>query len=338
VNPLDFTGPEFLRFYLVYGSAILLAAGLLRLFWSGSSTPLVSRRWSPGAYPGEDDAYAIALLRGGPREVVRALLCRLVADGLLTLDGCTLRRPDESPRERSLAPLEEAALSALRPAAGPENACLAVRRAAQVLAPQIAELRRELEQEGLVPGESRRRTQRGIMLGTFLFVCGLGLAKLAVALARGRTNVAYLILLLIVYGAACLFLLRPPLRTAAGRRYLDWLRGSHQGLVRMVSQGRREGVGELALAAGIYGLAALPTFTPLRNALEPQAARRNDGDAGGSADSGGTYSGCSSGDSGGASCGSGDSGGASCSSGDGGGASSCGGGCGGGGCGGCGGG
>lgn len=334
MNPLDFTGPEFLTFYLVYGVGLLASAILLRLHWSSPAT-LVSRRWSPGTYPREDDAYAIALLRGGPREVVRALLCRLVADGLLTLDRCTLRRPDESPREHSLAPLEEAAFSALRPSAGPENACLAVRRAAQMLAPQIGELRRQLEQEGLAPTEAQIRTQRRIGIVALLAVPGLGLAKLAVALERGRTNVAFLILLLIAYGAVCLFLLRPPLRTTAGRRYLSWLRGSHQGLVRMVSQGRREGTGELALAAGIYGLAALPTFTPLREALEPQAARRKDGDAGQHAGSG---SACSSGDSGGASCGSGDSSGSSCSSGDSGGASSCGGGCGGGGCGGCGGG
>ena len=326
MNPLDLSGPEFLRFYLVYGVGLLAAAALLR-FYLSSPTTLVSRRWSPGVYPREGDAYAIALLRGGPREVVRALLCRLVADGLLTLDGCTLRRPDESPREHALAPLEEAALCALRPATGPENACLAVRRAVQMLAPQIGELHRQLEQEGLAPTEAQARTQRRIGIAALLAVPGLGLVKLAVALARGRTNVGFLILLLIAYGAVCLFLLRPPLRTAAGRRYLDWLRGSHQGLVQMVGQGRREGAGELALAAGIYGLAALPVFMPLHQALEPQATRtKEDGGAG-----------CGGGDTGGAD-GGGDIGGSSCSSGDSGGASSCGGGCGGGGCGGCGGG
>ena len=328
MNPLDLSGPAFLRFYLAYGVGFLVAAALLRFYLSSSSATLVSRRWSPGVYPREDDAYAIALLRGGPREVVRALLCRLVADGLLTLDRCTLCRPDESPRERSLAPFEEAALSTLRPAAGPENACLAVRRAAQMLAPQIGELHRQLEQEGLALTEAQARTQRRIGIAALLAVPGLGLAKLVVALDRGRTNVGFLIVLLVAYGAVCLFLLRPPLRTAAGSRYLDWLRGSHQGLVRMMSQGRRDGTGELALAAGIYGLASLPTLTPLHQALKPQAAREKTRKK----ESG---SGC-----GGGSCGGGDFGGSSGGGGGGGSScgSSCGGGCGGGGCGGCGGG
>lgn len=324
MNPLDLRGPEFLNLYLVYGVGLLALAGLLRLLWSSSPMAPVSKRWSPGIYPREEDAYVIALLRGGPREVVRALLCRLVADGLLTLDGWSLRRPDESTREHSLAPLEEAALSALRPATGPENACTAERRAAQMLAAQISAFRQQLEQEGLVPSEAQRRAQRRIGIFALLAVPGLGLAKLVVALDSDRTNVGFLILLLIGYGAVCLLFLRPPLRTAAGKRYLDWLRGSHQGLARMVRQGRREGVGELALAAGIYGLAAVPIFTPLRKALNPQdETRKGDG-----------ASGC-----GGGASSDGDSGstGSSCSGGDGGG-SSCGGGCGGGGCGGCGGG
>ena len=303
MNPLDFPGPAFLRFYLVYGSSILLIAGLLRLFWRGSPSIPPSKRWSPGVYPREGDAYAIALLRGGPREVVRALLGRLVADGLLRLDRCTLRRADESPREPSLTPLEEAALEALLPAKGTAHVCLAERRAARALAPQTGALRRELEQEGLVPDESRRRAQRGVRLGTLLAVSGPGLARLFALLDRGR-NLILLILLVIASLTICLFLLRPPRRTPAGKRYLEWLQGSHRGLVRTVSERRRGEAGELALAAGIYGLGALPTFTPLHQALREQPA----GDAQETAGE------------------------------DTGGASSCGGGCGGAGCGGCGGG
>ena len=303
MNPLDFTDPEFLKLYVFYGSSTLLAAGLLRLLWSRSPSAPLSKRWSPGVYPREGDAYAIALLRGGPREVVRALLGRLVADGFLRLERCTLHRPDESTREPSLAPLEEAALDALLPATG-THACLAARRAARALAPQIGALYRELEQEGLVPGESRRRAQRGIGFGTLLVVTGPGLVAL---LDRGRTQ-AGLLILVIAYLAICLFLLRPPRRTPAGQRYLEWLQDSHQGLVRMVSQGRWGEATELALAAGIYGLAALPTFTPLHRALREQPAAPGGGDTP-EIDGEDTA-----------------------------GSSSCGGGCGGGGCGGCGGG
>jgi hypothetical protein len=168
------------------------------------------------------------------------------------------------------------------------------------------------------------------MVVTWLAVVGLGLAKLAVAISRGRLNVGFLILLLIGFWILIVRLLRPPQQTSAGQQYLAWLQESHRGLVRMLESGRRDSAGELALAAGIYGLTAVPGLTALGTAFQPVPVERRKDD--GSSSSG---SGCGSGSS--SDLGSSDSGGSDSGGSDSGG-SSCGGGCGGGGCGGCGGG
>jgi hypothetical protein len=68
VNPLDSTGPEPLLFYLVYGVVgFLLAWGLRRSLQRGFEVPPELRRLKPGHYPDDEDAYAVALLRGGRR-------------------------------------------------------------------------------------------------------------------------------------------------------------------------------------------------------------------------------------------------------------------------------
>lgn len=332
MNPLDLTGPEFLRFYIPYGLGVVALAWLVRALLGRASGALPSARWSPGIYPREGDAYAIAFLRGGRQEAVRTVLGRLVSAGVLEVSGPLVRAlPEASERASQLQLIEATAWSALErkmtlPAADAEQLLQGT------LEPHLREIEGELAREGLLPGPERTTAFRALMVATWLAVVGLGLAKLAVALSRGRWNVGFLILLLIGFWILIVRLLRPPRQSNAGQQYLDWLQESHRGLVRMLESGRRDSAGEMALAAGIYGLAAVPGLTALGTSFQPVPARplRKEGD--GSSSGGG----CGSGGSG---CGSGSSsdGGGSSDGGSSGG-SSCGGGCGGGGCGGCGGG
>ncbi|HEX9940728.1 MAG TPA: TIGR04222 domain-containing membrane protein [Thermoanaerobaculia bacterium] len=333
MNPLDMTGPEFLRFYLIYGVAGLALAALLRILWTyvSDATP-AGRRWTPGYYPHGDEGYGIALLRGGRKAAIRTLLGRLVTSGPLSLEGGELRWSGE---EAGLSSLERRATNAVGLI---QTVPEAERRIRQALAPELARIESDLESQGLIPTPLQRKGFWLLRILALLAIPGLGLAKLAVALARGKTNVLFLILMLAVYTVAALLLLRPPRLTRAGRRYLAWLRESHQGLVRMIEEGRRgENPGEAALAAGIFGLTALPALALLHG--QPQPRRRSAegseswGTGGIGADSGGDSGG---GDFGG---GGGDSGGGDSGGGDGGGGGGDGGGGGcGGGCGGCGGG
>ena len=79
-------------------------------------------------------------------------------------------------------------------------------------------------------------------------------------------------------------------------RYLSWLKESHKGLMGMVTDGRRQGFGELALVAGIFGISALPSLQPLHKAFVPPSSSGGGGDGGSS---------CSSGCGGGGGCGGG---------------------------------
>jgi len=218
-----------------------------------------------------------------------------------------LRVLPPAPEQPDLQPLEAEALAALYDGSPITVAMSALTR---TIRPRFEALELELRRQGVLTSPEQKRPFRLLFFAALVAVPGLGLLKFLVALSRGKSNVGFLVLLGIVFTLACLPL-RAPWRTAAGDRYLAWLRQSYQGL-----RGRDQGSahpGELALAAGIFGIAALPVFLDLKRAFHP---RPQSGRVSGSS--------CSSGsDSSGS-----DSGGSSCSSGSS---------CGGGGCGGCGG-
>lgn len=317
MNPLDLRGPEFLQFYLLYTLGILALAWLIRTWLLGRNPDSGTARWSPGVYPREGDGYHIALLRGGPREVVHTVLGSLLSAGLITVEDRTVRRPSEVPPPR-LPSIESEAFGAMAVAdsgIGISGAELVVNSA---VAPYVEQMGQDLRREGLLLSEIQAESFQRLRLLALAALLGLGMAKIVVALGRGRMNVGYLVLMMIVFTVAAFFLLRPPVRTGAGNEYLSWLRESHQGLVNLLSRGRREGLSEMALVAGIYGLQVLPEMSPLDRALrsKPPAVHG----AGNSSTHGG--GGCG--------------GGSSCGSSGGGGSCGGGGGCGGGGCGGCG--
>jgi uncharacterized protein (TIGR04222 family) len=307
MNPLDLTGPEFLGFYLPYGVCVLALACLVRALLHRSMGAPPDARWTPGIYPREGDAYAIASLRGGSQEAVRTLLGRLLeADLLAVREGQIHALGSPQSGVAQLQPIEQAAWRAFTPSVS-YRPLEAEQRVLQATAPQLQVVDDELARQGLTLTDKRKSTFRILLAVTALAVLGLGAAKLLVAFARGKSNVGFLILLLVGFGFSIARVLKVPRLTRTGQQYLSWLQESHRGLHQMILSGRRSGAGEMVLAAGIYGLAAVPLLTDLGTALQPPRPVQ---------------------DSSGSSCG----GGSSCSSG-----SSCGGGCGGGGCGGCGG-
>ncbi len=302
MNPLDMTGPEFLWFYLLWGVGVLAVAWMVRESWRSAGSPSSSSsiRWSPGVYPREGDSYTIALLRGGGREVVQTAMARLFSTGLLAVDGSTLHRG--RPKDPvSLQPVESAVLAAITAEQDGVSAVEAESRARQAALGLLRPLEDELEEQGLMPSREQVRRFELLRLAALFLVIGLGAAKLLVALYRGRFNVFFLFLMLIGYALTLYFLLRPPRRTRAGDRYLDWLKESHQGLMNLLASGRRESPGEMALLAGIYGLQVMPMMSPLHTALQPPQ-NRGDGGSGGCG-GGGDSGGCGGGGCGGGGCG-----------------------------------
>ncbi|MES1241320.1 MAG: TIGR04222 domain-containing membrane protein [Acidobacteriota bacterium] len=310
MNPLDLRGPDFLAFYIPYAVVVFAMALAVRWVYKGSlgEEPVLAR-WTPGVYPRDGDAYAIALLRGGPAEVARTVLGRLVACNLIEVSGPILRRTTPPGTWPSLDPLETQALQVF------DNAIVAARAEQEVrkaVALHLQLMANDLKRQGLIPKSGQRRGYWQICGLALAAVSGLGVAKLLVALLRGRGNVGYLALLLILFTALGYYLLKPPLRTRFGDRYLDWLKESHRGLINLLSSGRRDDLGEMALIAGIYGLGILPAFGPLHTALKqpPPDPYRGGGDAGGGGGScGGGASSCGGGGCGGGGCGGGGCGG-----------------------------
>lgn len=301
MNPLDMMGPEFLRFYLLWGVGLLAAAWMIREHWRSEASPSVIR-WTPGVYPREGDAYTIALLHGDWREVVRTALVRLFSTGLIAFDGSTLRRgTSEAPV--SLQPVESAVLAAITAERDGIPAAEVEARAQQAVYLQLRPLEEALLEQGLIPSPQQLRRFALLRLTALFLVLGLGVAKLLVALYRGRSNVGFLVLMLIGYTLATFLVLRPPRRMLAGDQYLHWLRKSHKGLLSLLTSGRRESPGEMALLAGIYGLMVMPAMSPLHSALQPPR-RRDDGGSGGFAGGdGGSGGGCGGGSCGGGGCG-----------------------------------
>jgi uncharacterized protein (TIGR04222 family) len=312
MNPLDLRGPEFLQFYLLYTLGVLAVAWLIRTWLLGQKPDSGAARWSPGIYPREGDGYHIALLRGGPGEVIHTVLGSLLSAGLITVEERTLRRPNEGPPPR-LPAIESEAFGALAVADCGMGISGAESLVSSAVAPYVEQMGQDLRREGLVVSEAQVQSFRRLRLLALAALLGLGMAKIVVALGRGRTNVGYLILMMIACAVAAYFLFRPPARTRAGDEYLSWLRESHKGLVNLLSHGRREDLSEMALVAGIYGLQVLPAMSPLDRALRSKPPAVGGGGDGGAAHGGGCGGGsCGSGGGGGGGCGGGGGGGGGC--------------------------
>lgn len=330
MNPLDLTGPEFLRFYLAWGLGGLLLAAWLRSSWLNRVEAQVEARpWIPGYYPQDSEAYAVAFLRGGPREAARTLLARLVAGDFAVVANRQVQKMPAGGASPTLLPIERRALAALGGSQSPAEALSSIQIAVE---PELREMENNLARQGLTLSAEQKKSLRNLQILALLLIAGLGVTKLAVALARGKTNVGYLLVLLALYTLAIVFFLRTPRIAPAGQAYLDWLRESHDELAQRTTSGKTHEVSDLVLAAGIFGPPVIPFLARLDNP-PPEAKRRQP------EGSSGCGSGATGGDSGGSDSGGSDSGGSDSGGSDGGGSSGCGGGGGcGGGCGGCGGG
>ena len=324
MNPLDMTGPEFLRFYLAWGLGGLLLARGLRSFWLHKLEIQVdSRTWVPGYYPQSSESYTVAFLRGGPKEAARTLLARLLAGNFAAVVNRQVQKMPAGGASPSLLPIERRALAAL---GGSQSAAEALSSIQIAVEPELRAIGNDLARQGLILSAGLKKALRNLQILALLLIAGLGVAKLAMALVRGKTNVGYLLVFLALYTLAILFFLSAPRIAPPGQAYLDWLRESHDDLAQRTASGKTHEVGDLVLAAGIFGAPVIPFLARLDN--PPPEARRRQPEGSGGCGSGVTGCGSGGGSGGG---GYGDGGN---SGGDGGG-SGCGGG---GGCGGCGGG
>jgi uncharacterized protein (TIGR04222 family) len=292
VNPLDLRGPEFLLFYCGLGVAITVVAWLTRRMSERGDTPRPLT-----------DYLEIAFLRDGAGEAVRVAVLTLIDRGALSVDAQMVVAAKDAARRVTKA-TERAIVTRVAEAA--RMADLLADEA--VTAAVTAECEPELVRRGLLPDAGQRASRNRLWLlsaGTLVLVAAL---KIGVALARGRSNIGFLVLLGFAFLIATAVATHPR-RTPAGNALVGDLRTLFGGLKDRASSLRPQSGGtDLALLIAVFGVgAALPVY-PEAQKLFPQSGASHGG--------GGSDSSCgsSSGSSCGSSCGGGGGGCGGCGS------------------------
>ncbi|HMC78803.1 MAG TPA: TIGR04222 domain-containing membrane protein [Vicinamibacterales bacterium] len=289
MNPLDLTGPEFLRLYALLAIAAVVAGVLLERLAEGAvgEAPVVSLPLA---------ALDAAYLRGGFNAVAEATLATLIHRGAITVDDASDQLRVES--RASAVPtghqLEREVLDSFGRGGSLPAAAICDRAAG--LAESLAE---PLERHGLAFSPGQRRSLGLALCLPLIAVLALGVTKILVGLSRGRpVSILTFLCFATAAGAVAMFLARP-IATPAGRAALRRVRDENEAL-RETSSRRTATLSpdDVAMAVGLFGLGAVadPSLLALRRQLHPPPST-----------DGGT-SGCGSG----SSCGSGCGGGGGC--------------------------
>ncbi|HYM76293.1 MAG TPA: TIGR04222 domain-containing membrane protein [Candidatus Dormibacteraeota bacterium] len=293
MNPFDLRGPEFLFFYLLLSGFVILGVIWLRALIEAGPTPQVSL----------DDPYFFAYLRGGINEVFRAAIVVLLDRGWLIADEeIVSRRADIEPHPVQ-PEVEQEILSFFF---APHAAYEALKTSS--LGASAAAYDKRAVALDLMP-DARARGRRYIFAAiAACFLIGVSLMKIGIALARGRTNILFLVVLTTV-AQIVLWQVAISGPTAKGQALLRDIRGLFGDL-----KGRRPflrpgaGTKEIAWLVGVFGIGALPgDGFPDVKTLFPQSTRAVN--LGGAGSSCGAATSCGSGGSCGGGCGGGGCGG-----------------------------
>lgn len=262
INPLDFTGPQFLFFYFI------LAAGLFVLTYT--VTRLRERSWEIPKI-NMNEAYEIAMLRAGEQEVIRVALLSLIDRGFLKHSLSGVETADLNSVNLVKRSVEKEILKFCQ-----TNKSIYVVLTNETIQNACSVYRSNLVKWRLIVG-SAVTAQRGTIVifaqAVLLLVAG---AKIFVALSRGKTNLMFLFVLT---GLAVFFVneIKKGHRTGLGDIILKDIKNLYQNLGYRANS-LRPGVStnEVSLAAAVYGVAILsPSYFPYTANLYPVEMRPN---------------------------------------------------------------
>lgn len=293
MNPLDLPGPQFLGFYVILCTAVTLALAFLRRQQEGGGSPP----------PKLDDPYLVAFLRGGEDEALRVAMMSLLDRGLLKVQESNLADRFagavtgqetfllmKAGEGAGLAarPIEKQVLQAFQAPAGVRS----VLRDLKILGVCDA-YAASLTQMNLLPDEETKGARRRLAFVAVGILLAVALAKIVVALGRGRSNIQFLVILAAVF-AFVAFKAANPFRTVQGDRFLADLKTLFDSLRgRAASLRPGGGTSELAWLAAVFGLSAVPaTVFPYTRKLQQSAVSAGNGSSCGSGCGGGCGSGC----------------------------------------------
>jgi uncharacterized protein (TIGR04222 family) len=242
MNPFDLPGPEFLLFYLGLSALAIIALVLSR------------RRAESVAGPRLDlsDPYLIAYLRGGETETLRVATVSLIDRGLLVATGTQIKTADNASPEAVRKPIEKELLRKYKRADEAKTVFDDSR-----LRATCKPYEQTLKNAGLLPNESIVRARWSRLLIACGILGGVGIVKLLVAFSRGRTNVGFLIILMIVAIVVAVKVSFPRL-TESGKAMLEDLQSLYSELKDRALFLQPGGATiEPMMLAAVFGVAAL---------------------------------------------------------------------------------
>lgn len=288
----DMRGPDFLKLYaLIIGITLAVLGILLR-------RADTTRRLAPARVPAELDPYEMAYLREGKEEVARVVVVNLLQRDYLMAnpkDEDEIIHHPKHPDLRHLTAIEREVFDAHGGSAKAREVLKTAHTPA--LTRLCAGYEETLRSEQLLTSTEARRAGVRIIVCALLILVGLGGYKFAVALTKGRYNVAFLVLMGFGGSGAALAMYAAllPRVSARGRRYLEDV---HLALSKLRERVRYRSSGAndsdaLLLAVGAYGMSELEgTPYGFYHSMWKRPDTSSSGCGGGSCGGGGCGGGC----------------------------------------------
>lgn len=242
-GPLDWSGPEFLKWYSYVLIGGVVTAFLIRhILWPADSD-----------VPEDITYFEVACLRGNWKLAVNSVLAKLLASKQVVADVKATKTQflvlDTTRRGES--EFENAVVQSLIRSAG-----LTMTELHNEMQGSGVQLEDSLRKRGLLTGNaSYAFAARAYSFLIMLVVCGLGVSKVNVGLSLGKP-VGYLVTLLIAGGMLAVWFLIRPRQTASVRSWLRTQLRDRAGLKDDAGAGLRSSEG-IALGTALFGVAAL---------------------------------------------------------------------------------
>jgi uncharacterized protein (TIGR04222 family) len=287
--PFNLPGPDFLFFYGLFALGVIAALYFGRRHYESGPLPSIDLK----------DPLLFACLRGGPKEVVSVAILGLIDRGFLKATGRTITRSSEAKPELVSRRMEKEVLGHFNQAAEIDAAL----KDAALLRVASQDYEEPLQHYQLVPDAHRLRIRFLLLMAALAALVGVGGIKLAIALSAGRSNIGFLIVMMLV-AAFVAFRGRGPYRTTMGDSYLASIRNMFAGLHERAAAIRPgSGSRELLWLTALFGITAVPAAAfPFVPQLWPKPAQASSAGCGSSCGSSG--GGCGGGGGGCGGCGS----------------------------------
>lgn len=290
MNPFDLPGPEFLAFYIVFGSAVIAGLYIARGISESGTVPKMDY----------SNPYLLAYLRGGERETIHVAAMSLIDRGLLRADGEQLSASSKNAEQIVHRPVEKALL-------GRSRVVREIARTSEsgTLKAACKEYKDKLEDLGLLPNEKIANARVYRLVVALILLFGVAFIKVIFATLQGRQNIVFLLILAGIFGYIAIKTYNP-FRTALGNVMLADLKTLFSSLkTRAATIVPGGSTGEAALLMAVFGATALPSSRfPIIDRFE-EYRRGSSTACGGSGCGGGSSSSCCSGGSGCGGCGGG---------------------------------